>query len=457
MATYLREASVTGLYGDRDLQVRIPATDSIAFIHGPNGIGKSTLLRLLLNLLTLNFASLARIPFSAASVTVRMDDADPARDFVVEVRRASDDWSLTVTIDGVAWPVEVFTAADERAFTAYLEEFLPELVLLPNGRWWDERTAAEFTLREVLTVVADRAPTGAAPRLGYDPALAEAMPAIDVEYIGADRLRNDLAPLLRRERDAFALSGETASGAGYPGAGGSTAALFRHRRALAQGIADARSEAATLARSLDQTFPSRLVADADPASALSDAELATAFAALDAEYQALARLGLVEAVGQSAPQLPAAAPEWMRMALSLWLADARAKLDPLRALGIRIELFLRLARGKLADKEFQVDAADGFVIRTASGHDLSPSALSSGEQHQLLLLYRMIFRDSGRRLFLIDEPEISLHVGWQEEFVADLLQIAAINDSQFLLATHSPLIIGDRYDLLVDVTGADSP
>ena len=130
MATYLREASVTGLYGDRDLQVRIPATDSIAFIHGPNGIGKSTLLRLLLNLLTLNFASLARIPFSAASVTVRMDDADPARDFVVEVRRASDDWSLTVTIDGVAWPVEVFTAADERAFTAYLEEFLPELVLL---------------------------------------------------------------------------------------------------------------------------------------------------------------------------------------------------------------------------------------------------------------------------------------------------------------------------------------
>ena len=308
MATYLREASVTGLYGDRDLQVRIPPPTPSPSSTDPTASAKSTLLRLLLNLLTLNFASLARIPFSAASVTVRMDDADPARDVVVEVHRARDDWSLTVAIDGVAWPVEVFTAADERAFTAYLEEFLPELVLLPNGRWWDERTSSEFTLREVLTVVADRAPTGAAPRLGYDPALAEAMPAIDVEYIGADRLRNDLAPLLRRERDAFALSGESASGAGYPGAGGSTTALFRHRRALAQGIADARSEAATLARSLDQTFPSRLVADADPASALSDAELATAFAALDAEYQALARLGLVEAVGQSAPQLPARPP-----------------------------------------------------------------------------------------------------------------------------------------------------
>ncbi|MFM2438083.1 MAG: hypothetical protein RLZ55_900, partial [Actinomycetota bacterium] len=91
-----------------------------------------------------------------------------------------------------------------------------------------------------------------------------------------------------------------------------------------------------------------------------------------------------------------------------------------------------------------------------AGYELAPTALSSGEQHQLLLLYRMIFRDSGRRLFLIDEPEISLHVGWQEEFVADLVEIAGVNDSQFLLATHSPLIIGERFDLLVDVTGAES-
>lgn len=450
MATYLREASVTGLYGDRDLQVVIPAEDSIAFIHGPNGIGKSTLLRLLLNLLTFNFPSLARIPFESATVTLAADDAE---DVLVEVRRARDAWSLEVTIDGHTWPIEVFTAAEERAFTRYLEEFLPELVLLPNGRWWDERTASEYTLREVLAIVAERAPTGSAGRLGYDPSLAQAMPSIDVEYIGADRLRNDLAPLLRGERDAFELSGE--AGSGYAGAGGSTAALFRHRRALAHGIAGARADAAAVARSLDQTFPARLVADAGR-FALTGPELVESFAALDGQYAELARVGLVEDVVQAEPELPDDAPEWMRMALTLWLSDAQAKLEPLRALGTRIELFLRLARRKLADKDFEVNARDGFVIRTAAGYELAPTALSSGEQHQLLLLYRMIFRDSGRRLFLIDEPEISLHVGWQEEFVADLVEIAGVNDSQFLLATHSPLIIGERYDLLVDVTGADS-
>jgi hypothetical protein len=234
-----------------------------------------------------------------------------------------------------------------------------------------------------------------------------------------------------------------------------TTTNIKHTRDKTQAIPRSRAEAAAAARRLDQTFPARLVADAGR-FALTGPELAESFAVLDTQYAELARLGLVEDVVQAEPELPDDAPEWMRMALTLWLSDAQDKLEPLRALGTRIELFLRLARRKLADKEFEVNARDGFVIRTAAGYELAPTALSSGEQHQLLLLYRMIFRDSGRRLFLIDEPEISLHVGWQEEFVADLVEIAGVNDSQFLLATHSPLIIGERFDLLVDVTGAES-
>ncbi|NKS79316.1 AAA family ATPase, partial [Rhodococcus hoagii] len=45
---------------------------------------------------------------------------------------------------------------------------------------------------------------------------------------------------------------------------------------------------------------------------------------------------------------------------------------------------------------------------------------------------------------LIDEPEISLHVGWQLAFMPDIQQIARLRDLRFIIATHSPQIIKRR-------------
>ena len=45
-------------------------------------------------------------------------------------------------------------------------------------------------------------------------------------------------------------------------------------------------------------------------------------------------------------------------------------------------------------------------------------------------------------VFIVDEPELSLHIDWQEKFV-DAIQKANPN-VQLILATHSPAIILDR-------------
>lgn len=52
---------------------------------------------------------------------------------------------------------------------------------------------------------------------------------------------------------------------------------------------------------------------------------------------------------------------------------------------------------------------------------------------------------------LIDEPELSLHVGWQVEFLKDLQEIIELADLDILMATHSPDIIQDRWDLTVEL------
>ncbi|KQN32372.1 hypothetical protein ASE92_17350 [Pedobacter sp. Leaf41] len=69
--------------------------------------------------------------------------------------------------------------------------------------------------------------------------------------------------------------------------------------------------------------------------------------------------------------------------------------------------------------------------------------LSSGEQQILVMLAQLIFSENKKTegsIFIIDEPELSLHLEWQEIFVKSIKE--ASPNTQFILATHSPTIIG---------------
>lgn len=77
--------------------------------------------------------------------------------------------------------------------------------------------------------------------------------------------------------------------------------------------------------------------------------------------------------------------------------------------------------------------------------------LSSGEQQLVVLLTHLSFNENVRRskILIIDEPEISLHLAWQEMFVDALVRIGA--DLQIILATHSPSIISGRDDKSIEL------
>ena len=65
---------------------------------------------------------------------------------------------------------------------------------------------------------------------------------------------------------------------------------------------------------------------------------------------------------------------------------------------------------------------------------------------QLIILFANVTlsRFKGEKeqtLLIIDEPELSLHIRWQERFIDSLKKIST--STQFILATHSPDIIGD--------------
>ena len=103
-----------------------------------------------------------------------------------------------------------------------------------------------------------------------------------------------------------------------------------------------------------------------------------------------------------------------------------------------------------------VSKKDGFTF-VLDGKPISASDLSFGEQHEIVLFYEILFKSEPNQLILIDEPEISLHVAWQIEFLRDLEKAIELSSVDVLLVTHSPQIIHDRWDLTVELEGPQIP
>jgi predicted ATP-binding protein involved in virulence len=112
---------------------------------------------------------------------------------------------------------------------------------------------------------------------------------------------------------------------------------------------------------------------------------------------------------------------------------------------LKINLFLSiLKRKQLINKTVSIQFDKGFCFTDSEGKPLQLSALSSGEQHETILLYELLFNAPLNSLVLIDEPETSMHVAWQIEFLRDIESIAKTSELSFIIATHSPDLINDN-------------
>ena len=139
--------------------------------------------------------------------------------------------------------------------------------------------------------------------------------------------------------------------------------------------------------------------------------------------------------------------------LAVYIDDQERKLEIFDALAERVSLFKQILNSRLLYKRVSVDKDRGFEFHTTSGDLLSPENLSSGEQHEVVLLYFLLFIVEPNSLILIDEPELSLHIAWQMKFLDDLQQITQLSSFDVLIATHSPEIIGDRWNLTIELSG----
>lgn len=84
----------------------------------------------------------------------------------------------------------------------------------------------------------------------------------------------------------------------------------------------------------------------------------------------------------------------------------------------------------------------GIDVETGEGQNIGLASLSSGEKQALWIFIAALL--AGENTLLIDEPEISMHVDWQEQLLSGMQQLNS--DAQIIVATHSPGIMAEIPD-----------
>jgi predicted ATP-binding protein involved in virulence len=446
----IKQVSVTKLFGVFDHRVDLNLSERVTIVHGPNGFGKTVLLTMIESLFRGTYSTFLKYPFE--NFIVVFDDSAS-----IEIRKVAQ--GQLILPDSRAGNATlqlaiIYTNRGEEQLSysppgfkmpahfpvELIEDEIPELRRIEPARWLNMATNEVLGIDEVVSRFWQQLP--------FRPGQVEPEPewllglrrSLNVHFIQTQRL---LTPSRHRRQKGFERErfSELAS------------AVASYSEELAFTVKSKLAEYAEVSQNRDSTFPRRLVA-ARPFSNMAKEEILAKLAKLKTKRQNLVDAGLLDETKESI-EIQSDIEETKLDALTLYVNDVEEKLSVFDTTAAKIELFKRIIGSRFLFKKMTINKEDGLIFTTVSGDRLSLSSLSSGEQHELVLLYSLLFKVSANSLILIDEPEISLHVYWQRQFLRDLLEMARLSNFDAIVATHSPQIINNKWDLTVELRSPD--
>jgi len=450
------------------LNFDISFRDDYTFLIGLNGSGKTTVLRLIMALVTPDVPSVAEMDFSKATVTVL--DGESQRN--ITVQRSLDE--LVLKVDGVDDSL-VLSAA--------------ELTLLREPKQRDEAESPVLTRANESNVVTFIRRIGTPMFLGLDRRFSGDVSLRDP----AEARRREFFYRRTMEEHAGLVRGHVAAALSdvnllvYETMGDvrqrqeELDAEFRNRllvSVFSYKPADIREMEVPSRAAIGQYREKQ--SDIEYAVKNLQLPLQDVRTALDDFFERMNQIasdlehavpsptkGLAEERGgegkrsrqYGAHRPPAKAPDVPSDKIVEWIVNkpqvdritAHLELlatynDRRTALREPIERFLRLLNSFLGDtgKRITVNEKGGLRVERSSGEPMSIAALSSGERQLLVMLGQLTLNKqlAGSSVFIVDEPELSLHISWQERFVNAVREANA--GMQLIMATHSPAIILNR-------------
>ena len=370
----ITEINVQGLYGLHNYTIEFHQCDCLKIIHAPNGYGKTTVLKMIRDLLNGQIGEMKRIPFKSFSITFNEGL------LIIAVFKEKNKIVYHFSED-----------SQKAVYEVHQEEDLP------------------IEMKQRLQKLQEQVP---------------------IYFIDANRLWVER----RKEQTQETVM---------------TPTVLEYAKELGEWMREALAESNYRGQELDRSFPIRLISclNEKEIKALSLGEIRAQLSELEEKRKLLEGAGLYSETKLESIEHMEALDDKMRMVLTLYIEDSKEKLKAFESLATKINLLCELINKRFSYKVMEVNMKDGFVFKVPTHEVLKADKLSSGEQNELILMFQLLFKCPAHTMILMDEPEISLHIAWQQNFLEDMEEIAKLSQIRMMIATHSPDIINGRWDL----------
>lgn len=446
---------VKELFGNRSLEYKIKLNEKppITILHGPNGAGKTVIFKMIAGLFGATGVDpeiFMRYPFR--EFKVEFDDGEHIR--VTRKYDATKDRYLAPKVAHSKYKTPYELDADilirnrlERLPRSLRNRYVhgdlsaSELLSLLPDTVFDYDVENAFSEKMFAF---ERHPR----RRSQEPAWLRKLPSgLDVQIVTTDRL---FVRRLESDRHPTRHRPDNIS---------TRAAVVENSRDLERRINGVIRNANTQENTLNSAFPSRVVNSVNDGNreSWSFETVQPKLEQLKEERERLVDVGLMDPGEELQVDSYDDADKTLGTVLRIYIEDSQKKYLEYKELADKITLYKTMVEELMKDKELLISRDEdgdqgGFkFMHRVSKREIPVRELSSGEQHIIVLMYNLLFRGNRTvdELILIDEPEISLHIAWQKQFVKNLEKIAELSPFDVMIATHSPHVVNARWDLEV--------
>ena len=411
---------------------QITFNENITIILGQNGLGKTAMLAMLYGLFSHDFHLLLKYPYDSIILTF-----DNKKRLIIKKDKNQDEQDIDFTYGHQSIKLSKILQNAESA-KRYIRKYLSVDVLrhIDEDLWQIRQTGEVLSSIEVMSRYSSLYPQLLEFNIyGCPQWLEEIISSIKIDFIGTKRLQTQVP----NEERTYARRLEIHD------------TIDEDAQDFIRLLSSTKSKAAAIAAEIDKTYPNRLIEqfkEENEKTILKKSQLVKNLNKLNTLRNELIEVGLMDVTEDEVLDNTFVLTKEISTVFNVYVEDSNKKLSAYSDMSKRVKLFIDLINKHFLYKKITISSTEGFTLKsTITDEKILLKQLSSGEQHMFILYYHLLFKYAPNTLILLDEPEISLHISWQKDFIADLLQIMELNPMTLLIATHAPSIVRSHWSL----------
>lgn len=422
MSAYIEHVEVFGFWGNH--YISLPVESDVTFLIGANGSGKTTIINLIAAALTSDFLTLEEIEFE--KIRIKLKQKTPYAKPIVEIRKNQ---SIDLLDSDISFSIYRQSKSSPRRFS--MSEMLPRRVRADSTarhRFMNRLSEGHPLLDEELRSLCTVSWLSVTRNVLDSEDRQQWRSSVDRKL---DKVSQDLAQYFSGLQKRASVEVEK----------------FQEQIFLSLLSTESENALVTKVKSLDVEEEEKSLSEAFRELGVQERKFQPRMKKHFARIKnALSKIEDKKSVN---PDEIYSIVNTLRIhsVVSEWhdLTEERDKIFRPRT------IFLETINKLFQRKELCIDDENNLYAVSQSGKNLRLIDLSSGEKQLLILIGESLLQKGEPCIYIADEPELSLHVEWQNQLVPSL---KAVNPNvQILFATHSPDIVGAYRDRAVRMEG----